>query len=100
MIESTQREREARYAAAYLKVVGATQATQWLGGQVGGTHYTKLKIQPIEYVHANNLGYCEGSVIKYVSRWRDKGGLEDLRKAKHFIDILIELETRGEAATV
>ena len=65
-----------------------------LGGQVGGAHYTKLKIQPVEYVHANNLGYFEGSVIKYVTRWRDKGGLEDLRKAKHFIDILIELEEK------
>ena len=42
--------------------------------QVGGDHYKKLKIQPIEYIHANQLPYCEANVIKYISRWRDKGG--------------------------
>lgn len=99
MIRSTPWDRQATAARTAMDAVAAIPQLG-LGGQVGGTHYTKLKIQPIEYVHANNLGYCEGSVIKYVSRWRDKGGLEDLRKAKHFIDILIELETRGEAAIV
>lgn len=61
--------------------------------QEGGDHYKSMKIQPVEYIHANNIGYCEGAVIKYVSRWKRKGGIEDLRKAKHFIDLLIELET-------
>lgn len=60
--------------------------------QEGGNHYKSMKIQPVEYIHANGIGYCEGAVIKYVSRWRNKNGLEDLRKAKHFIDLLIELE--------
>ena len=60
--------------------------------QVDGDHYKKLSIQPVEYIHANRLGFCEGSVIKYVSRWRDKNGIRDLEKAKHFIDLLIELE--------
>lgn len=62
--------------------------------QVAGSHYKDLKIQPIEYIHANGIPFAEGSVIKYVTRWRDKGGIKDLEKAKHFIELLIELETR------
>lgn len=58
--------------------------------QVGGNHYSKLKIQPVDYILENNIGFCEGCVIKYVTRWRDKGGIEDLKKARHFLDILIE----------
>lgn len=61
--------------------------------QEGGDHYKGMKIQPVQYIHANGIGYCEGAVIKYVSRWRNKNGIEDLRKAKHFIDLLIELES-------
>lgn len=60
--------------------------------QIGGNHYKDMKIQPIEYILENNLGYCEANVIKYVTRWRSKNGVEDLRKAKHYIDILIERE--------
>ena len=60
--------------------------------QVGGGHYKDLAIQPVEYIHKNRIGFCEGSIIKYVTRWRDKGGIQDLKKAKHFIDLLIELE--------
>jgi hypothetical protein len=44
-------------------------------GQIGGNHYKKLQIQPWDYILANNIGYCEGSAIKYLSRWRDKGGI-------------------------
>lgn len=66
-----------------------------LKGQVGGDHYKKLKIQPVEYIHANNIGFAEGSAIKYLTRWRDKGGVEDLKKAKHFIELLIDLETKA-----
>ena len=68
--------------------------TKPLAKQVGGQHYKLLKIQPVEYIHANQIGYFEGTAIKYLSRWRNKGGLEDLQKAKHFIDLLIELETK------
>ena len=60
--------------------------------QIGGGHYKDLVIQPIEYIHKNKIGFCEGSVIKYVTRWRDKGGVQDLKKARHFLDLLIELE--------
>lgn len=63
--------------------------------QTGGSHYKDLKIQPVEYIHANGLGFCEGSVIKYITRWRAKNGIEDLKKARHFIDLLIELESNA-----
>ena len=62
--------------------------------QVGGGHYKGMNIQPVEFIHANGIGYFEGNVIKYVSRWRNKNGIADLQKAKHYIDLLIELETR------
>jgi UDP-3-O-acyl-N-acetylglucosamine deacetylase len=62
--------------------------------QVAGDHYKSLAIQPVEYIHANQIPFIEGSVIKYVTRWKSKGGINDLQKAKHFIELLIELETR------
>ena len=58
--------------------------------QVGGKHYIKYKIQPSKFVVENKLLYPEGSVIKYILRHTDKGGKEDLEKAKHFIDMIIE----------
>lgn len=64
--------------------------------QVGGNHYKDLKIQPIEYIHANGLDYFEGNVIKYITRHRKKNGKQDLEKAKHYIDLLIELEYNNE----
>lgn len=63
--------------------------------QVAGNHYKSMKIQPVEFIHANNIPYLEGNVIKYISRWRGKNGVADLEKAKHYIDLLIELETRN-----
>lgn len=63
-----------------------------LDAQVGGGHYKDMKIQPVEYIHANSIPFIEGCVIKYVSRWRAKGGVEDVKKARHFLDLLIELE--------
>ena len=62
--------------------------------QVGGSHYKNCKIQPIEYCEANRLGACESAVVKYITRWRDKGGLEDLNKIKHYVDLLIETEQK------
>ena len=62
--------------------------------QVGGSHYKDLKIQPVEYIHANGIGYMEGNVIKYVTRWREKNGIKDLEKAKHYIELLIEMENK------
>lgn len=60
--------------------------------QVGGSHYKKLVIQPWDYISKNEIPYLEGSAIKYLTRWRDKGGLEDLEKTKHFVEKLIENE--------
>jgi hypothetical protein len=68
--------------------------------QVAGDHYKKLAIQPVQYIHANGLGFIEGSVIKYITRWRDKGGVKDLEKARHFIDLLLELEARASVKHV
>lgn len=59
--------------------------------QVGGAHYKDRVIQPWDYIAANGLGYFEGNVVKYVSRWKDKGGVADLRKAAHYLQKLIEL---------
>lgn len=63
--------------------------------QVGGSHYKTQKIQVVEYCHSNGIPFMEGSAIKYLSRWREKGGIADLKKAKHFIEMLIELECKG-----
>lgn len=61
------------------------------GRQHGGTHYQK-PIQPWDFIVANGIGFLEGNAIKYLARWRDKGGIEDLRKAQHYIEKLIEVE--------
>ena len=61
--------------------------------QIGGDHYKGKGIQPWDYVAANNLGYFEGTAIKYLTRWKDKGGVDDLKKAVHFIEKLIELQS-------
>ena len=63
-----------------------------LSRQEGGNHYKDMPIQPIEYCHANHLGVCESFAVKYVSRWRNKNGVADLRKAIHCIELLIEME--------
>ena len=61
--------------------------------QVGGSHYKDKAIQPWDYIASNGLGYLEGNVVKYVSRWREKGGLEDLKKAQHYLTKLIEVNS-------
>ncbi len=68
-----------------------------LNVQVAGDHYKKMKIQPVEFIHTNGIPFIEGCIIKYAARWRDKGGIKDLEKIKHFVDLLIELETREQA---
>jgi hypothetical protein len=66
-------------------------ATDPLTYQVGGDHYTKMKIQPIEYIHANKMDFMDGCIVGYISRWRDKGGVQDLQKIKQFVDLIIKL---------
>lgn len=60
--------------------------------QIGGTHYSKLAIEPIQFIETNELGYHEGNVVKYVSRWRSKNGIEDLKKAQWYIERLITIQ--------
>lgn len=60
--------------------------------QIGGQHYAAKPIQPWDFIAANELGYFEGNVVKYLSRWRDKGGVQDLHKAAHYLQKLIELQ--------
>jgi hypothetical protein len=62
--------------------------------QHGGTHYKDKRIQPWDYIVANNIGFLDGNAIKYLTRWRERGGVEDLRKAIHYIEKLIEVETQ------
>lgn len=64
--------------------------------QVGGDHYKNMKIQPTEFIHKNNIPFIPGNVIKYVCRYKFKNGLQDLEKAKHYIDLLIEFEKEEE----
>jgi hypothetical protein len=61
-------------------------------GQVGGDHYKKCGIEPVEYIHANGLDFNEGSIVKYISRHRNKNGAEDIRKIKDYCDIILELD--------
>lgn len=64
--------------------------------QVGGAHYKNYNLQPIEFFVANSIPYAEAAIIKYVCRHEVKGRKEDLEKAKHLIDILIEIKYKEE----
>jgi hypothetical protein len=64
-----------------------------LNTQIAGEHYKKFVIQPIEFITINNLPFIEGNVIKYICRWKEKGGVDDLDKAIHYIELLKELKT-------
>lgn len=59
-----------------------------LDRQVGGSHYKDMKIQPIEYILANDLGFCEGNIVKYITRYSQKGGVQDIDKVIHYAEIL------------
>lgn len=66
-----------------------------LDEQVGGGHYKDLKIQPVEYITANDLGWCEGNVVKYITRHSIKGGKEDIDKVIHYCQLLKEIKYDG-----
>lgn len=61
-----------------------------LSTQVGGLHYKSMKIQPVEFILANDLGFCEGNVVKYICRYKQKGGVQDLEKVIHYAELLIK----------
>lgn len=66
-----------------------------LDEQVGGGHYKDYPIQPVQFIHANKIGYLEGCVVKYICRHKQKNGVEDLLKAKHYIDLIIQMEYKN-----
>lgn len=67
--------------------------TRAIDKQVGGNHYKDFKVQPAEFCHINGIPYLEATAIKYLCRWRNKGGIQDLDKAIHFIELLKEFES-------
>lgn len=85
---------------------GETPRAQWrvkvdpedsssaLDHQEGGAHYKNMAIQPVEFIQRNGIPWCEANAIKYLCRWRHKNGIEDLKKARHYIDLLIEMESK------
>lgn len=81
------------------KVVGARVAPEDADAQpsaneiqIGGDHYKSQAIQPWDFIVANNMGFLDGNVVKYVARYKQKNGLQDLEKARHYLDKLIEVE--------
>ena len=60
--------------------------------QVGGNHYKDFKIQPIEFIHANNLDFMAANVVKYVVRATNKNGAQDIRKAIHYCQLILKLD--------
>lgn len=69
-----------------------TQLAPPLREQVGGSHYKDMAIQPVQFIHANGLDFLTGNIIKYVCRHKTKNGVQDLLKARHYLDLLLELE--------
>lgn len=67
-----------------------------LDKQVSGNHYKDCGIQPIEYIHANGLSYLEGNVIKYTTRHSKKNGKQDILKAIHYLELILEMEYKDE----
>ena len=65
--------------------------------QIGGSHYQNMKIQPAEFINKNEMKFAEGNAIKYICRHINKGGKQDLEKAKHYIDMIIERDYGDEA---
>jgi len=81
-------------------LIPTTPAPEPFSYQISGDHYKKMKIQPTEYILANDLGFIEGNIIKYISRYKFKNGIEDLRKAEHYIKMLIENKKENEELNV
>ena len=69
-----------------------TKEKSALDVQVGGGHYKNMVIQPVEFITKNNLGFIEGCIIKYICRYKNKNGKQDLDKIIHFVELLIDLK--------
>lgn len=87
------------YAAAFAASQKEKETVSSFNSQVGGEHYLNLPIQPATYCHLNNVGKLEGDVVYYVTRWRQKGGMQDLQKALHTLELLIELERKRASSS-
>lgn len=92
MVRTTEWGEDKDTLLAASKYNGQSLNQKAINNQVGGTHYKRFKIQPAEFCHKNNIPYLEATAIKYLCRWRGKGGFEDLDKAIHFIELLKEFE--------
>lgn len=71
--------------------------TDVLQKQVNGDHYKNMRLQPIEFILANELGFCEGNIIKYTCRYKQKGGVQDLKKVIHYAELLISQIEKGNS---
>ena len=71
-----------------------------LDTQVGGNHYKSMPIQPVEFIQKNDLGFIEGNIVKYICRWRSKGGIDDVRKVIHYAELLIDFELNKESCVI
>lgn len=78
---------------AYRVINPGTKSTEQANDrQISGNHYMKQQVQPWDYIASNGLGFFEGNIVKYVTRWKDKGGVDDLKKAQHYLQKLIEIQ--------
>ena len=87
------------YGQAWVEQPTIGMVPNALDVQVGGSHYKDCAIQPIEYIHANKLGFAEGNVVKYITRHRQKHGADDVRKVIHYCQLLLELEYGADATS-
>lgn len=76
----------------FMEDLGSKDRTLPLEVQEGGDHYKRYAIQPVEFAMSNKLDLCQANVVKYTVRFRDKGGIEDLRKARHYLELLAQFE--------
>lgn len=73
-----------------------TKKLKVLEKQEGGTHYKDMVIEPAEYIHKNKIGFLAGNAIKYISRYKNKNGKEDIKKAIHYLEMILEMEYPGD----
>jgi Protein of unknwon function (DUF3310) len=92
IISDYEQDLQTKYITLIDDAAVKVSATNALAKQVGGGHYKEFGIQPVEYIHANNLSFLEGNVVKYITRHKSKNGIEDIKKVIHYCELIIELE--------
>ena len=96
MTEQSENAYDEQMVEAHEILKEAAEPVSALSVQVGGSHYKDFAIQTVEYLHHNGIGFLEGNVIKYVTRHKAKNGKADILKARHYLDLLLELEYGDE----